>query len=549
MSGYLRRLASALAAYQVADVVAKFMAVLLLPVYTRYVHPAGYGVVELLGNGVIFISIMVRFGMIEAFLRFYFTDADPARRTALARRAVGFMLIATTVVCGGLAAAAGPLSRLVLGYRDATTFLIAVLGLWAFTNLEMAYGMLRVEERIRAYAAASVTNVIVTIAASVVLVVGLGQGARGLLLGNYGASTLVLVALWWTMRSRLLGGGARAERWGALLRFGLPTVPAEASVYALSIVDRYYIYHHRSPALAGLYSIAVKLAGAVAFLVRAFQYAWPPLAYSVLDDREASRLYGLVTTYYLMVSGWVVAGLALEGRWVLRLLTAPAFFRAYRALPWVALGWALYGLWVVFLVIAGRAKVTTRNFPASIAGLVANVVLLVLLVPPLGIAGAGIALCGAYVIMLAIMHLLTRRAFPVAFEWVRLGELAVVMGGVAAGGELLLPTHGAVGFVTRALAFLAIPPALYLIGFMHPQERAGVGELVGRVQGARRSGPGGGARPAPAGPAPVGGPGPGPAGGGPDPTVAPAGPDPTVPGGGPGPTVAPGGPDPTRAHP
>ncbi len=95
-----------------------------------------------------------------------------------------------------------------------------------------------------------------------------------------------------------------------LLRFGLPTVPAEASVYALSIVDRYYIFHHgvTGPKLAGLYSIAVKLAGAVAFIVRAFQYAWPPLAYSVRDDAEASRLYGLVTTYYLLVSGLVVAG-------------------------------------------------------------------------------------------------------------------------------------------------------------------------------------------------------------------------------------------------
>ena len=74
MTGYLKRLARSLAAYQVADVVSKFIAVLLLPVYTRYIHPAGYGVVELLANGVIFISILVRFGMIEAFLRYYFTD-------------------------------------------------------------------------------------------------------------------------------------------------------------------------------------------------------------------------------------------------------------------------------------------------------------------------------------------------------------------------------------------------------------------------------------------------------------------------------------------
>src|SRR5207302_254266 len=302
-------------------------------------------------------------------------------------------------------------------------------GLWAFTNLELAYALLRVDERLRTYATASLINVGLTIGASLALVVGLGQGARGLLLGNYGASTVVLLGLWWTMRHRLLGSRqAGAERHGVLLRFGLPTVPAEASVYALSIIDRYYIYHERSPKLAGLYSIAVKLAGAVAFIVRAFQYAWPPLAYSVTDDAEAARLYGLVTTYYVLISGWVVAGLALLGRWVVRLLAAPAYYGAYKALPWLALGWALYGLWVVFLVIAGRANVTTRNFPAALAGLVANVVLLLALVPPLGIAGAGIALCGAYVVMLAVMHALTRRAFRVSFEWRRLLQLAAVMG-------------------------------------------------------------------------------------------------------------------------
>jgi O-antigen/teichoic acid export membrane protein len=479
MTAYLKRLVSSLGAYQVADIVSKFMAVLLLPVYTRYINPRGYGIVELLGNGVIFISIVVRFGMIEAFLRFYFTDADQERRDALARRAVGFLLIVTTIASAALAGAAVPASRLVLGHRDPTTFLIAVLGLWAFTNLELAYGLLRVEERLRVYATASLTNVALTIAASLILVVVLKDGARGLLLATYGATVVVLLALWWAMRDRLLRRHAAAgEPLGILMRFGLPTVPAEASVYALSIVDRYYIYHDRSPALAGLYSIAVKLAGAVAFIVRAFQYAWPPLAYSVTDDAEAARLYGLVTTYYALIAGWVVAALTLEGRWIVRLLAAHSFFGAYRALPWLALGWAMYGLWVVFLVIAGRAKVTTRNFPASLAGLVANVILIVLLVPSLGIAGAGVALCGAYVVMLSVMHLLTRRAFAVAFEWRRLAQLCAVIGGMAVAGELLLPTHGAVGFVTRAAVWVAIPGALLLTGFAHPQELRGLRSLA-----------------------------------------------------------------------
>jgi O-antigen/teichoic acid export membrane protein len=492
MSGYLKRLVSSLGAYQVADVVSKFMAVLLLPVYTRYIAPGAYAEIQLLANTVIFVSILVRFGIIETFLRYYFADADQARRDALARRSITFLLITTTVAAAVLAAAAAPLSKLTLSHHDPKTFLVAVLGLWAFTNLELAYALLRVDERLRVYATASLVNVGLTIASSVILVVALKDGARGYLLGNYGSSTVVLLGLWWTMRHRLARRPGGSEPLGTLMRFGLPTVPAEISVYALSIADRYYIYHARSPRQAGLYAIAVNLAGAVAFIVRAFQYAWPPLAYSVGDDREASRLYGLVTTYYVFVCGWVVAGLALEGRWVLRLLATPRYFHAYRALPWVALGFALYGLWVVFLVIAGRAKATTLNFPASILGLAANVVLLVLLVPSLGIAGAGVALCGAYVVMLTAMHALTRRAFAVQFEWRRLLQLCVVMGGIAVAGDLLLPTHGALGFITRAAAFAAVPAALIATGFAHPQELSRLRRFLARVLTGTREAPAGG---------------------------------------------------------
>ena len=59
--------------------------------------------------------------------------------------------------------------------------------------------------------------------------------------------------------------------------------------------------------------------------------------------------------------------------------------------------------------------------------------------------------------MLGVMHLLTRRAFPVAFEWRRLAHLVVVVGGLAAAGELALPTSGVVGFISRAAGVAAIP--------------------------------------------------------------------------------------------
>ena len=260
-----------------------------------------------------------------------------------------------------------------------------VLGLWAFTNLEIAYALLRVDERRRTYLIASVSNVVLTVALTVTLVVGFDGGARGYVLGNYAASTIVLVGLWVFALRHRVGLDLRAPRTlGPMLRFGAPTVPADAAVFALNVVDRAWLLRADSPAAAGLYAVAVKLATLVIVAVRGFQYAWPPLAYSIVDEDEARHLYALVTTAYVIVTGLVVAGLTLLGRWVVRLLTAAPFYPAHEALPWVALGWALYGLFLVFVTIAGRAKVTTRTFPAAVVGLAVNVLGLALLVGPLG---------------------------------------------------------------------------------------------------------------------------------------------------------------------
>lgn len=488
MFGYLKRLLTTGAAYQAADIVAKAIAVVTLPIYTRHLRPADYGAAETLLTAVIFVSILLRLGVGEAFVRFYYVDDDPARRRHLARTATATVAITTTVVGLACVAASNPLSHAVLGYTDPELFNLAVLGLWAFTNLEMAYAQLRVDERAGTYLRASMANVLMTVVFTILLVVPAHQGARGLLLGNFGASAIVVLALWVNLRGRI-GLRPRLGVLGTMLAFGLPTVPADASVYALQVVDRTYLFRSISHASAGLYAVAVKLATVVFVFVRGFQYAWPPLAYSVESDDVAARLYSLVTTYYVLGTGVVVCGVALLGRWMVRLLAAHRYFDAYKALPWLALGWALYGLYLVFIVIAGRAQVTSRNFPAAAAGLVFNVALLLVLVPAggagLGIAGAGIALCGAYTVMLVVIYLLTRNLFRVGFEWGRLALLVSILAAVAVSGELLLPTHGAGAFLARAAWLLWVPAALVATRFFRAHEIARGRQLL--VEGRRRT--------------------------------------------------------------
>lgn len=480
VAALLKRLVASGGAYQASAILSALLALVTLPLYTRHLTKAEYGYAETLLTFIIFSSILLRAGVGEAFVRLYFDDEDGNRRDDLARTATLFVAVTTTIAVAIFAVFAEPMSRLIIGQSDPDLMYLGLLGLWAFTNLEMAYALLRVDERRRAYLLASCGNVVLTVTLTIVLVVVRDGGARGYLLGNYGASALVLLGLWWTLRRRVgvlrLPGRARPSL-RPMLEFGVPTVPAEGTTYALNVVDRSYLLHTQGAGEAGLYALAVKLATVVIVAVRGFQYAWPPLAYSISDDQQAKRLYARVTTYYVLATGLVVAAIVLLGRWLVRLLAAPSFYEAHTALPWLALGWSLYGLLLVFVTIAGRAKVTTRTFPGAVAGLTVNVLVLVWLTGPLGIVGAGIALCAAYLVMLLVVHLLTRRVFTVPFEWGRLLVLLAVIGGLAVAGELLLPTYGVVGFFSRAAVATVIPLILLALGFLDGDERAGLRSL------------------------------------------------------------------------
>jgi O-antigen/teichoic acid export membrane protein len=466
---YLKRLATTGAAYTASSVASKLIAIALLPVYTRHLTRADYGAAEVLLATVVALSIVVRLGIIESLLRFYYRFDEPRERSEVVRSSFAFLLLTSSAGALIAAAFAGPLSELVLDRRDTDLALIAIAGLWLFTNYELLMALFRLDERAGAYFATSLANVLLTVALTVWLVVVEDEGARGLLLGNFVGTATILPALAYVHRRRLAVRPSR-RLLGPMLRFGLPTMPAELSLYALNFIDRIMLVRFVGLAEAGLYALAVKFSQVVTVLVRAFNLAWPPLAYSIRDDQEAKRAYAFIVTYFTLLATVVVLALSLEARWVARALAAPQFFESYKAVPLVAIGATLYALYLVLVVVVGRVGRTEFNFPVAAAAAATNVCLNLALVPPYGLVGAGIALVGSYVVMLSLMYAVTRRLFLVPFQWGRLLRIVSIAAALFAAGELTLPTSGAGGLFARAALVPAFGLLLYASGFFEPAE-------------------------------------------------------------------------------
>jgi len=474
LSAQIKRLVRHSAIYGLGGIVSRILAVLLLPLYTRYLRPSDYGAIEtLLALSAVLVTVF-RLGISSAFFRFYFDATDEAGRTLVVRTSFWFTMASATLALTLGVIFATQISHVLFGTDHRADLVRAsFVGLWAQMNYEQLTSLFRVEERSVSYVIATLANLLVTVAATLVLVVGFDQRALGVIVGNF-TGTLVVWAVLLAYRRFQLGLQFDYGLFRRMNHFGLPLVPSALALWAVNFIDRLFLVKLSSVHEVGLYSIGVRVASAIVLLLTAFRTAWPAFAYSIEDDDEARQTYGYVLTYLIFVASWLALALGLLSPWIVHVLTTPAFYPASRVVAPLAFSGVAFAGYIVMAIGVGRAKRTQFNWLITGFAALVNVALNLILIPAYGIMGAAVATVAAYVVMFLGMTWYAQRVFPVPYQWRR------VLTAVAAALALLLLGRQLGGFTAALGLSLAYPLALLLLGFFLPEERRSLLARVGR---------------------------------------------------------------------
>jgi O-antigen/teichoic acid export membrane protein len=462
----IKRLAKHSAIYGLGGLVSRILAVILLPLYTRYLTRADYGSIETLIALTAVLVTLLRMGISSAFFRFYFDSKEEHDRVRVVRTSFWFtMTMATLGLVAGLIFAR-PISQWLFGTTHRETLVIAAfVGLWAQMNYEQLTSLFRVEERSVAFVCASLANVLITIGATLVFVVAAHWGATGVLVGNF-TGTLCVYAVLLGYRRYQLGLEFDRKLFRAMNRFGMPLVPSALALWAINFADRFILVELKSASEVGVYSIGVRIASAMVLLLTAFRTAWPAFAYSIDDEREAKQTYGFVLTYLVFVASWVALALGLLAPWIVHLLTTPRFYGAARTVAPLALATVPFAGYIVLAIGVGRARITQFNWIVTGIGAAVNVALCLALIPPYGIMGAAYATVAGYGVMFVVMAWWAQRIYPVPYQWRRVTLALAAAVALTAAGKAL---H--VSLPVAVVLTLAYPLALLPVGFYLPAER------------------------------------------------------------------------------
>jgi len=472
----IKRLGKHSAIYGVGGLIQRIVAVLLLPLYTRYLSPSDYGAIEALVALSAVIFALLRAGIQSSFFRFYFrAETDPERLT-IVRTSFWFTMGAATIALAGGEIFAPQIAQLLYGAHEHVDLVrAAFVGLWATMNYDQLTALFRVEERSVSYSLASLANVVLTIGTTILLVVVLDQGPLGVLVGNF-SGTLAVYAVLLAYRRTQLGLEFNGRVFRNMIEWGMPLVPSVIALNAIDFADRFLLVRIKGQHELGLYAIGMRISAALLFVLAAFRTAWPAFAYSIREDNIARRTYGFVLTYVTFFSSWAALGLGLAAPWIVRLLTTPDFYDGAQVVPILSFAFVVFGAYVVVVTSIGRVGRRGSNWIITGIAAVIGVLLNLALIPPFGMTGAAVSMLLSYFVIFLGMTWKAQRVFHVHYQWRRLATAVGTAAGLTVVGKLVD------GGLPLAIVLTALyPVVLGLVGFYLPEERARIGAFGRRL--------------------------------------------------------------------
>ena len=473
MAARLWRLAMNSGIYLTGDAVAQGLALVLFPLYTRYLSPTDYGILALTQTVTIVLTIAFGLALSSAVARLHFEAESEEERARLYGTILAFLIAVPALMAGALHVA-GKLGGLDLfddaPYTPYLQFAVGTAYLSIFMQVPVSIYQARQEPR--KVMALTILNAAGLAGGTILLVVVLEQGVLGALRGaliGAGITAVVAIVLTARMSSRHL-----SRRWlGAAFDFSLPLVPHLLGTWVLYLSDRLVLERYVSTREIGLYSLGAAIGTAAHFLATAAGRAFGPALTLALKDDADRHQVPRIGTFWLLGLAWACAAMALLLTDVIRLLAPDEFHGATEVVAWIVFGYLAFG---VYMISAQGTWFSMRTRLVALLTLTAgalNVGLNFALVPEFGIVGSAVATLVAFAALALMQGTLSQRLHPIAWEYGRWARILLATGAAFAVGSLGGHDTTVASVALKVGAIVVVLPAvLTLLGFWRPEERA-----------------------------------------------------------------------------
>ncbi|MFK7886936.1 MAG: lipopolysaccharide biosynthesis protein [Gammaproteobacteria bacterium] len=388
---------------------------LLLPILTRYVGTAEFGLYAMFQVLVWLAIPLAGLNTHSAVLRQH-VDRDDGQFSAYVGSC--FAIFAASCVVLMLAAAVlAPQVESVTGFPTSLWCFYPLVAMSQYV-ISVRLAIWQMEQRPRTYGALAVTQTLGYLILAVLLVTVWGTGWQGIVYAQTAVYGVLAIASFASLlRSGHLAWQLDKRHVRSALAYSLPLVPYSLLTWVLTAADRVMLKSYGGLEATGLYAAGYQIGVAVMVLQMAANQAWVPWFFRQLKaDTPSAKRDVIRMTYGYFVALLLVAGVVwLLAGWIVVTFLGEQFAPAVSVVPWIALSCVFNGFYVNFgnyFFYLRRTGVLAGVMALAALG---NILLNYLLIPSFGIRGAAMASAAAYLIAFVVLFAPLKRA--ISMPW------------------------------------------------------------------------------------------------------------------------------------
>lgn len=413
--------------YGLGTVVSRVIAFVLLPLYTRYLTPADYGILETIDITTAMIGLVVTIGISQALSRFYYISDNPIERNSVVSTTYITYAFISLLCLPFLIYGADPVAKLLFthekyGYFLKISFITLVLG--GLVDLAMMY--LRLKKKPLIFISLTTVRLILLIIFNVVFIVYYEMGVIGILYSSLIVRALYAVVLTSTILCKVKLSFS-INRSIEILRYGLPMIPSTLANTAVKQSDKYFVLYIMSVSDMGIYSLALKLGNAIhSLLTIPFNMAYIPRRFEIMKRADAQETYKKIFTYYMFFTMYAGLFLSVFIHEILQIMVTEEFRSAGTIIPLVVLSMIIFGCHYHFDFGILYSKKTSCLAYINMVSAVLNLGLNYSLIQAYGLYGAVWSAIIILSLQALLLYYFSEKFYHINYEFFRIFKFMIV---------------------------------------------------------------------------------------------------------------------------
>jgi O-antigen/teichoic acid export membrane protein len=444
----------------------------MIPLYTHYLNPQDYGILDLLTVLVVLTGIIIQGGISAAIFKFYNTFEKEGDRKEAISTVLIFLALIGLVSVVVLSTFADRISILLTNSKDYGYYVILMLTSFFFSTVALVpETFLMAQKKSKLFTAISLGTLVLDLSMNIYMVVIAKLGILGILYGSIIVRFLNTTFLL-SITIPKVGISLNISKLKEILGFSIPLIPAQLGLFVFSYSDRLFLSHLSDLKSVGLYSLGYKFAFMIGLLmIQPFMQIWQQEMYEVKKRMDAPQVFGSIHTYLVAAILIVAAVMTIFIKDVIAIMASSEYSEAWKVVPFIAFAYVFRATYLYFQMGMFFQNKTLYLSCVTTLGAIVVIILNYLLIPNYKELGAALSVLGSYIVLAVLSFLVSQKLYKIRIEIKRLLKLLLILG-------VILVFYLSVNIDSRALSIgfrlTSIPVILlgiYFGGFLNHIER------------------------------------------------------------------------------